>query len=94
MMRYKLINISSIIHGKPLQVFEDSFIEHLLPDSRKIYSPATSLFFALKGPRRNGHQFISELYDKGVRNFIIGEKIDFSDFPEGNFILVNDTLEA
>jgi alanine racemase len=94
MIRYKLINISSIIHGKTLQVFEDSFIEHLLLDSRKIYSPATSLFFALKGPRRNGHQFISELYDKGVRNFIIGEKIDFSDFREGNFILVNDTLEA
>jgi alanine racemase len=94
MMGYKLENISSIINGKTQQVYEDGFIEHLLLDSRKIYSPSTSLFFALQGPRRDGHQFISELYNKGVKNFIVSEKIKFTDFPEANFILVNDTLEA
>src|SRR5262249_31473053 len=72
----------------------DSFIEHLLLDSRKIYSPATSLFFALKGPRRDGHQFISELYDKGVKNFVVSARPDTSHFPEANFVLVTDTLEA
>jgi alanine racemase len=94
MMGYNLVNISSIIHGKLLQVFDNSIIEHLLLDSRKIYSPSTSLFFALKGPRRNGHQFISELYNKGVKNFLISEKIDLTDFPDANFVLVADTLEA
>jgi len=93
-MRYNLVHISSIIHGTTLQLYDDSFIEHLLLDSRKIYSPATSLFFALKGPRRDGNQFISELYDKGVKNFITSERPDVSQFPEANFVLVIDTLEA
>ncbi len=93
-MGYNLKNISSIINGKPLQIYQDTFIEHLLLDSRKIYSPSTSLFFALKGPRRDGHLFIPELYNKGVKSFVISEKIKLADFPEANFVLVNDTLEA
>ena len=93
-MGYKLENISFIVNGKTLQIFENGFIEHLLLDSRKIYSPSTSLFFALKGPRRDGHQFISELYNKGVKSFVVSEKIKIADFPEASFILVDDTLEA
>ncbi len=72
----------------------DTAIDHLLLDSRKIFSPSTSLFFALRGPRRDGHQFIPELYKKGVRNFLISEKTDVSVFPEANFILADDTLMA
>jgi len=94
MMGYKLENISFIVNGKTLQIFENGFIEHLLLDSRKIYSPSTSLFFALKGPRRDGHQFISELYNKGVKSFVVSEKIKIADFSEASFILVDDTLEA
>ncbi len=93
-MGYKLENISFIVNGKTLQIFENGFIEHLLLDSRKIYSPSTSLFFALKGPRRDGHQFILELYNKGVKSFVVSEKIKIADFPEASFILVDDTLEA
>lgn len=69
-------------------------IEHLLLDSRKVYSPATSLFFALKGQRRDGHGFIPELYKKGVRHFVISESIDPIAYPEADFIVVADTLTA
>jgi Alr-MurF fusion protein len=56
--------------------------------------PETSLFFALYGARRNGHAFIPELYLRGVRNFIVYEKIETTDFPDANFILVQDSLKA
>jgi Alr-MurF fusion protein len=69
-------------------------IDHLLLDSRRVHAPAASLFFALKGPRRDGHQFIAELYKKGVRNFVISEAIDTSIYPEANFLPVKDTLHA
>ena len=46
-------------------------IEHILLDSRKLLFPTTSLFFAISSPRRNGANFIEELYHKGVRNFIV-----------------------
>ena len=94
MIQYRTKDIISIINGKALQLNENMQIDHLLIDSRKVYSPAASLFFALKGPRRDGHQFIPDLYKRGVRNFIVSKEIDITKSPEGNFILVNDTLWA
>ncbi len=69
-------------------------IEHLLLDSRKVYAAASSLFFALKGHRKDGHQFIPELYKRGVRNFVIASPVNIIDYPEADFLLVHDTLEA
>ena len=92
-MNYQLRNIASIIDAKDA-VENDVLIEHLLLDSRRIYAPAASLFFALKGNRRDGHQFINELYKRGVRAFVITENVDTNLFPEANFLFVNDTLAA
>jgi alanine racemase len=75
----------------------DTVIEHLLLDSRKLLFPASSLFFALGGPRRNGHTFIKELYNKGVRNFVIADSKgveEITSFPGSNFLLVEDVLSA
>ncbi len=70
-------------------------IETLLLDSRKLHSPSTSLFFALKGSRRDGHGFIGELYKKGIRNFVVSELVgDQHLFPEANILHVMDTLVA
>ncbi len=94
MIEYNFKNIAAIVDGKVLQLYRETMIEHLLTDSRKVYSSSTSLFFALKGSRRDGHQFIAELYKRGIQNFIISEVVKVTDFPEANFILVGDTLEA
>ncbi|MEO5563621.1 MAG: bifunctional UDP-N-acetylmuramoyl-tripeptide:D-alanyl-D-alanine ligase/alanine racemase [Chitinophagaceae bacterium] len=91
-MKYTLDHIAGIIGADP--VARQSVIEHLLPDSRKVFAPAQTLFFALKGPRRNGHQFIGELYKKGVRSFVVSEFIDTSSYPEADFLLVKNTLAA
>ncbi|HUR65814.1 MAG TPA: bifunctional UDP-N-acetylmuramoyl-tripeptide:D-alanyl-D-alanine ligase/alanine racemase, partial [Chitinophagaceae bacterium] len=69
-------------------------IGQLLLDSRKVNAAASSLFFALKGPRRDGHQFIPELYRKGVRSFVVSEAVDTGSFPEADFLQVYDTLVA
>lgn len=70
------------------------FIDTLLTDSRKLVSPATSLFFALTGPQRNGHLFIPELYKKGVRSFVVAQPVDETAYPGAVFLHVNDTLQA
>ncbi len=75
----------------------DTIIEHLLLDSRKLLFPSSSLFFALGGPRRNGHTFIKELYNKGVRNFVIADRKgmdEITSFSGSNFLLVEDVLSA
>lgn len=43
-------------------------------DSRQIYEPTDTAFFAVRGLHHDGHQFIESLYQKGVREFIV-EKI-------------------
>ncbi|MEP7376927.1 MAG: bifunctional UDP-N-acetylmuramoyl-tripeptide:D-alanyl-D-alanine ligase/alanine racemase [Chitinophagaceae bacterium] len=91
-MKYSLTHIAGII-GSPDEV-TDTVIEYLLLDSRKVYSPAASLFFALKGLRRDGHQFIPELYKKGVRSFVVSEEQDKAAYPDASFIAVSDTLTA
>lgn len=73
----------------------DAVIKHLLIDSRSISSPETSLFFALKSERNDGHKFIGEAYKKRIRNFVVSElPKDISQLAEANFILVKDTLAA
>jgi Alr-MurF fusion protein len=92
-LHYRLTDIARIINGEQI-IVSDAMIEQLLLDSRKVHSPATSLFFALKGIRRDGHQFITELYKKGIRNFVVSEKMDTNVYPQSNFLFVNDTLVA
>ena len=69
-------------------------IDHLLTDSRKIILPKSSLFFALKSARRNGQEFIEEVYERRVRCFVVEKGFDYTAFPEAVFLLVDDVLES
>lgn len=91
----QIINIIEIISGKLLnKKLLPCAIEHLLYDSRKLLFPKKSLFFAFKGERLDGHDFVRELYNKGLRNFIVSEEMEVSKFPLANFILVKNPLLA
>ncbi|HET9434332.1 MAG TPA: hypothetical protein VFO37_11280, partial [Chitinophagaceae bacterium] len=79
-MGYLIDHIAKIL-GAKVKIVADSSIDHIFFDSRRVFSPSTSLFIALKGPRRNGHNFIPDLYKKGVRNFIVCEEIDPAEYP-------------
>lgn len=63
-------------------------------DTRKITDGKGTLFVALTGDFRNGHTFIQDAYSKGVRLFLVSEKIEISAFPEAFFIQVENTLWA
>lgn len=72
---------------------EEIVIESLLTDSRALTYPETSLFFALKTSTNDGHRFIPELIDRGVRNFVV-ETMP-ANAPEGvNFFVVPDVEQA
>ena len=97
-MIYSIEKIAAITSADFLRKEKsDTVIEHLLLDSRKLLFPASSLFFALGGPRRNVHTFIKELYNKGVRNFVIADSKgveEIASYPGSNFLLVEDVLSA
>ena len=104
-MKYPIRDIADIVQGQWQQFHRDDAIEHLLLDSRRLIFPATSLFIALRGPRRDGRRFMEELYRRGVRNFLVERTREQSPFegtgdpaaaamPEANIIVVPDTLTA
>ena len=73
-----------------------SQIENLLTDSRNYFRADKTLFFAIQTPGGNdGHKYIQELYEKGVRNFII-EKVPegIKNYNDINIIIVPDVVEA
>jgi alanine racemase len=94
MIHYSFHHIADVINGHIVHLVENCQIEHLVIDSRKIVFPATSIFFALNGPRRDGHAFIDEVYQKGIRNFVIGKSIDLAKWNDANFVLVSNVLNA
>ncbi|MEO0897745.1 MAG: bifunctional UDP-N-acetylmuramoyl-tripeptide:D-alanyl-D-alanine ligase/alanine racemase [Bacteroidota bacterium] len=60
-------------------------------DSRLISHGAETLFVALKTGNRDGHDFVEDAYQKGVRNFMVNKRLDLAAI---NYALVDDTLEA
>ena len=95
MTNYTIENIASIINGTMLLKSNgNDKIAHLLFDTRKIIFAETSLFFALKSNKNNGHKYLNDAYDAGIRNFIVSETIDIAPFKNANIILVENTQLA
>ena len=90
---YSLNQISEIVGGQ--LVGDQGMLQvcDLLIDSRHLMDPRQALFFALSSVRNDGHKYIGELYDKGVRAFVVSRQPE-NVYPEAAFIIVPDTLKA
>ena len=105
---YTLSRISTIVGGVIHSTrMDDPVIGEFLIDSRRLVDPEGCLFIALVTPRNDGHRYIGELYDSGVRLFLIQDSSGIGhrasgiqhpasgiQHPDAAFVLVPDTLEA
>lgn len=91
---YTIEQVAGIVKGKLQAADSSAVIEHLLLDSRKLVFPVNTLFFAIKGLRRDGHQYLTELVEKGVTNFIVHETAATQLPSTVNAVIVKDTLVA
>lgn len=66
----------------------------ILTDSRALAEPESTIFFALRTPRRDGHDFVGELQRRGVRTFVVDHLPADADISAGTFLVVPDTLAA
>ncbi|MCR5153138.1 MAG: bifunctional UDP-N-acetylmuramoyl-tripeptide:D-alanyl-D-alanine ligase/alanine racemase [Prevotella sp.] len=93
-MNYSIEKITTLIGARRYGETE-SQIAFLLTDSRSLSFAEQTLFFAIKTERNDGHKYIPELYDRGVRNFVVSYlPDDFNVYPDANFLKVNDTVRA
>ena len=93
-MKYDIQQISSIL-GVKQNSFYSYEISILLTDSRKLSNPSETLFFALETKNNDAHDFICDLYDLGVRNFVVSKLLpQWKGFQNANIIKVKDSLHA
>lgn len=93
-MKLTSSDIASIVKGK-LSGPGELINTDVATDTRQLSFTDGIVFFALKGKNHDGHNFINNLYQKGIRTFVV-EKL-----PEENekyhgaaFILTPDTVQA
>lgn len=84
------------VKPRDIMIRKECRIDALLTDSRSLTHPMGVLFIALVTRHGDGHDYILELYEKGITNFLISKPIsEFkNECPDANFIRVSDTLRA
>ena len=97
MVKYSIEKIATLIGARRIGD-ADAQIGWLLTDSRSLCFPEETLFFALSSARNDGHKYISDLYRRGVRNFVVKNNSQFSSlnsqFSDANFLVVPSPLAA
>ena len=100
MKSYSIEKITTLIGARRIGS-ADAQIGWLLTDSRSLCFPEETLFFALTSARNNGHRYITDLYRRGVRNFVVDAKGILENIPSGvetmpdaNFLVVPSPLAA
>ena len=68
-------------------------VQHILFDSRQYLGQTSALFFAIKGDVHNGHDFILELYHKGLRLFVV-EEMPKLELADASFAIVENSIKA
>jgi UDP-N-acetylmuramoyl-tripeptide--D-alanyl-D-alanine ligase len=94
-MDVSITEVLEAVDGKVLGEFRPELcLRKVSTDTRLLAKD--DLFFALKGARFDGHDFIEDAIAKGARHFVVSsdKKIRAEFKKKANFILVEDTLKA
>ena len=97
-MSFKHFNIAEIVqilNAEPFpKNFQNSEITDICIDSRKISTIQNTLFFALKTAKNDGHKYIPNLLEKGVKYFVVERLSDFKTPNDAVFLVVKNSLDA
>lgn len=91
-MSYTAKEIASVINAC-LSGNEELMVRDIAIDSRTLTSPGSTMFIAIKGERHDGHKFIPDLYQRGVRCFLVNKS--FTAFQQdATYLSVDNSLTA
>ena len=71
-------------------------VSHIWSRMAEIYCIQEVLFgFAIKGQIHDGHQFVSQAYQQGVRNFVVSDALaTVQQLPDINAIVSHDVVDS
>ena len=88
-LTYQLL--AEILDGEAHLETKDATIDVVYYDTRLISQGQKGVFFALQG-HKNGHDYVKEAYEKGIRLFVVSKTVDLPD--DASIITVENTLSA
>ena len=77
-LNFSISELSHIIGGEISEGNSNNFIHSICTDTRHTVDAAHTLFIPLNGEHFNGHAFISNAYQKGIRTFIVSEEVNLT----------------
>jgi UDP-N-acetylmuramyl pentapeptide synthase len=73
-MNYRIQDIANFFLSNVEKKLQNHLIQYIEIDSRHVLNPDSTMFVCLKGSHVDGHDFIEELIQKGVKLFLISER--------------------
>lgn len=95
-MKYSVHDIAHFTEGT-LQGNMDLYCEHILLDTRQVTQSSSTMFVAIKGEQHDGHRFVEDACQKGVRIFLLNKDASVQQLTadgQCSVIFVDDTLAA
>ncbi len=87
-----LQQLASITSGQLVNSSVASELKSIVLDSRKPFIAQGAVFFALVGQHHNGHEYIKDLYQRGVRLFVVEQPRTLPD--DASILIVKNTTQA
>lgn len=96
MTHYSVSEIAQAIHAEWVSkaTEQESSIRHLVIDSRKLADTASSIFFALKSNRNDGHRYLAQVLEAGVKTVVVEHTDALPAHCDANVLVVKNSLEA
>jgi alanine racemase len=89
----KFSDLAEIMDGQILHLSGDQRISRILTDSRQLVVHPEAVFFAIQGVNHDGHQFLEEVFNRGIRNFVVQKPVTGM-LSRANVIAVPNTVRA
>ncbi len=91
-MKYSLSEIAAVCGGR--FTGRDRTVRTVVTDSRSLACElgADPLFVAMRGANHDSHDFVAEMYGRGVRAFLVERPLD--EFQDCGYIIVKNAIDA
>ncbi len=86
--------IQKCTNAKVSKPFPASNITTLIIDTRKAQQEFDALFICLVTSNNNGHKYIADAYNKGIKYFLVSEVVPENNYADACILQVKDTLKA
>ena len=91
-MRYRLSDIARMCGGELRG--RDCWVGDVVTDSRRCAFGAGAMFVAMKGVNHDSHYFLGDMYQSGVRAFMVECSESIAGLEGAGYVLVDNSLDA